>query len=73
MFFPFQHYDPGRSLLSDLVSVLSKGNITEEDLLQLPELLQEEPTKLPNKTSLTHEPENLFITPTDQPTIALKI
>ena len=57
--------------LSDLDSPLSKDNITEDDLLQLPELFPEEPKTPSNQTSITHELENLSITPTDKPTIAL--
>ena len=56
--------------LSDLDFLLSKDNITEDDLLQLPELLPDEPTTISNQTSITHELENLSITPTDKPTIA---
>ena len=41
------------------------------DLLQLPELSPEEPKTPPSQTSLTHELQNLSITPTDKPTIAL--
>ena len=58
---------------SDLDFLLSKDNITEDDLLQLPELLPEEPRTPSSQTSITHELENLFITPTDKPTIALNV
>ena len=51
--------------LSDLDSLLSKNNIIEDDLLQLPELFPEEPETLSNQTSITHELENVSITPTD--------
>ena len=57
---------------SDLDFLLSKDNTTEEDLLQLPELPLEEPTTPSNQTSITHELDNLSITPTDKPTIAFK-
>ena len=56
---------------SDLDSLLSKDNITEDDLLQLPELLLEERRNAPNKTPVNHQAENLSLTPTDKPTIAL--
>ena len=56
---------------SDLDFLLSKDSITEDDLLQLPELLPEEPKTPSSQTSITHELETLFITPTDKPTIAL--
>ena len=56
---------------SDLDSLLSKDSITEDDLLQLPKLSPEEPKTPYNQTSITHELENLSITPTDKPTIAL--
>ena len=56
---------------SNLDSLLSKDNITEDDLLQLPELFPEEPKTPSNQTSITHELENLSITPTDKPSIAL--
>ena len=58
---------------SDLDFLLSKDSITEDDLLQLPELLPEGPETLSSQTSITHELENLFLTPTDKPTIALNI
>ena len=57
--------------LSDLDPLLSKDNITEDDLLQLPELFFEEPKTPSNQTSISHELENLYLTPTDKPTIAL--
>ena len=56
---------------SDLDSLLSKDTITEDDLILLPELSLEEPKTPSNQTSITHELENLSITPTDKPTIAL--
>ena len=58
---------------SDLDFLLSKDNITEDDLLQLPELPLEEPKTPSNHTSMTHELDNLSLTPTDKPTIALNI
>ena len=58
---------------SDLDFLLSKDNITEDDLLQLPEVLLEEPKTTSNHTSITHKLENLSLTPTDKPTIALNI
>ena len=58
---------------SDLDSLLSKDNITEDDLLQIPELFLEEPNTPSNQTSITHELESLSLTPTDKPTIALNI
>lgn len=57
--------------ISDLDSLLSKDTITEDDLILLPEPSLEEPKTPSNQTSITHELENLFITPTDKPTIAL--
>ena len=57
----------------DLVFPLSKNNITEDHLVQLPELPPEEPTTPSNQTSITHEQENLSLTPTDKPTIALNV
>ena len=54
--------------LSDLETLLLKDNITEDDILQLPELFPEEQRNSPNETPLTHEFENLSITPTDKPT-----
>ena len=62
--------NPEYHSFSDLDFLLSKDNITEEDLLQLPELPPEEPTTPSNQTSITHELENLSITPTDKPTTA---
>ena len=56
---------------SDLDFLLSKDNITEDDLQQLPELIPEEPKTASNQTSITYELENLCITPTDKPTIVL--
>ena len=56
---------------SDLDFFLSKDNITEDDLQQLPELFPEEPKTPSNQTSITHELENLSLTPSDKPTIAL--
>ena len=44
---------------SDLDLLLSKDNITEDDLLQLPEAPLEEPKSPSNHTSITHELENL--------------
>ena len=59
--------------LSDLDSLLSKDNITEDDLLQLPEVFLEEPITPSNQTSITHELENLYLPLTDKPTIALNV
>ena len=58
---------------SDLVFLLSKDNITEDDLLQLPEVPLPETRTPSNHTSITRELENLSLTPTDKPTIALNI
>ena len=58
---------------SDLDFLLSKDNITEDDLLQLPEVSLEEPKTPSNHTSITHELKNLSHTPTDKPIIALNI
>ena len=58
---------------SDLDFLLSKDNITKDDLLQLPEVPLEEPKTPSNHTSITHELENLSLTPSDKPTIALNI
>ena len=58
---------------SDLDFLLSKNHNTEDDLLQLPELFPGEPKTPSSQTSVTHELENLFITPTDKPTIALNV
>ena len=52
-------------LLSDLETLLLRDNITEDDILQLRELFPEEQRNSPNETPLTHEFENLSITPTD--------
>ena len=57
--------------LSDLEPLLLKDNITEDDILQLPELIPEEQRNSPNKTPLTHELENLSTTPTDISTTPL--
>ena len=57
--------------LSDLDCVLSKDSITEDDLLQLPEVFPEEPQTPSNQTCISHELEKLSITPTDKPKIAL--
>ena len=58
---------------SDLDSLLSKDTVTEDDLLQLPELFLEKPNTPSNQTSITHAIENLSLTPTDKPTIALNV
>ena len=58
--------------LSNLNSLLSKDDITEDDLLHLPELLLEESKNSPNETPLIHESENLSINPTDKPRVTLK-
>ena len=58
---------------SDLNFRLSKDNITEDGLLQLLEQFPEEPNTPSNQTSITHELGNLSLTPTDKPTIALKV
>ena len=57
--------------LVELDSLLSKDKITQDDPLQLPELFREKPKNTPTKTLLCHEPENLFVAPTEKPTIAL--
>ena len=57
--------------LPDIDCLLSKDNITEDDLLQLPDLLLEEQRNSPSKTLLNQKSENLAFTPTDKPTIAL--
>ena len=57
--------------LSDLETLLLKDNITEDDILQLPELFPEEQRNSPEEAPLTHEFENLSITPTDIPTTPL--
>ena len=56
---------------SHLDFLLSKDDITEDYLQQLPELFPEEPKTPYNQTSITHEIENLSITPTDKLTIAI--
>ena len=56
---------------SDLETLLLKDNITEDHILQIPELFPEEQRNSPNETPLTHEFENLSITPTDKPTTPL--
>ena len=58
---------------SDLDFLPSKDNITEDDLLQLPEVPLEEAQTPSNHTFITHELENLSLTPTDKPTTALNI
>ena len=57
--------------LSDLETLLLKDNITEDDILQIPELFPERQRNSPNETPLTHEFENLSITPTDKLTTLL--
>ena len=57
--------------LSDLDFLLSKDTITEDDLIQLPELSPEESETPSDQTSISHELENLSITPTNKPTIPL--
>ena len=57
--------------LFDLKTLLLKDNITEDDILQISELFPEEQRISPNETPLTHEFENLSITPTDKPTTPL--
>ena len=57
--------------LSDLETLLLKDNITEDDILQIPEPFPEEQRNSPNETPLRHELENLSITPTDKPTTPL--
>ena len=57
--------------LSDLETRLLKDKITEDDILQLPELFLEEQRNSPNETPPMHEFENLSITPTDKPTTPL--
>ena len=57
--------------LSDLETLLLKDSITEDDIPQLPELFPEEQRNSPNETPLTHEFENLSITPTVKPTTPL--
>ena len=41
--------------LSDLETLLLKNNITEDDILQIPELFPGEQRNFPNETPLTHE------------------
>ena len=55
---------------SNLDLLLSKEDITEDDLFQLRDLLTEETETSPIKTSLTNELANLLITPTNKPRIA---
>ena len=57
--------------LPDLDSLLSKDNITEDDFLQLPELVLEEQRNSPSKTLLNQKPENLAFTPIGKSRIAL--
>ena len=57
--------------LSDPETLLLKDNTTEDDIFQLPEIFPEEQRNSPNETPLTHEFENLSITPTDKPTTTL--
>ena len=57
--------------LSDLETLLLKDNITEDNILQIPELFPEEQRNSPNETPLTHEFDNLSITPTKKPTTPL--
>ena len=66
--FNFGNMTPEDCPFSDLESLPLKDNITEDDILQLPELFPEEQGNPPNETALTHEFENLSITPTDKPT-----
>ena len=56
---------------SDLETLLLKDNITEDEILQFPELFPEEQRNSPNESPLTHEFENLSTTPTDKPTTPL--
>ena len=58
-------------LLSDLEPLLFKNNITEDNILQLPQLFPQDQRSSSSKTPLNHELENLSITPTDKLTIAL--
>ena len=58
---------------SELDFLLPKDNITQHDFLQLPELRPGEPKTLSSQTSIAHELENLSLTPTDKPTIALNV
>ena len=57
--------------LSNPETLLLKDNITEDDILQIPELFPEEQRNSTNETPLTHEFDNLSITPTDKPTTPL--
>ena len=57
--------------LSDLETLLLKDNITQDNILRLPELFLEEQRNSPNETPLRHEFVNLSITPTDKPTTPL--
>ena len=57
--------------LSDLETLLLKDSITEDDILQIPQLFPEEQRNSPNETPLTHDFENLSITPTDKATTPL--
>ena len=47
---------------------ISQDDITDKELLQLPEPFFEEPKNSHSKTFLTYEPKNLFITTTNKPT-----
>ena len=58
--------------LSDLETLLLRDNITEDDILQIPQLFPGEQRNSSNETPLTHEFENISITPTDKPTTPLK-
>ena len=71
--FDFSITSQGDYPFSDLDFLLSKDNITEDDILQLPKVPLEEPKTPSNHTSITHELENLSLAPTDKPTIALNI
>ena len=71
--FDFSNMNQEDYPFSALDFLLSKDNITEDDLLQLPEVPFEEPKTTSNHTSITHELENLSLTSTDKPTIALNI
>ena len=50
---------------------LSRSNITEDDIFQLPDLSFEESKISPIETPLNNEPKNQSITPIGKPTIAL--
>ena len=54
---------------SDVDSLLSKDKVTEDDLLQLPELLLEKQRNSPSRTLLNHQ-SNLSFTPTEKSTTA---